>query len=89
MHEKVSQELLNLTGSTHIFRFGSNFAEYVLLNYRVQLVNFLILILKIAVQLTRNSIANSDKYLLKICKVTPGRLEHVHKAVNTEIFNPN
>lgn len=38
-------------------------------------------------ELTRDCVADSDKNSLKICKITPGRLEHVHEAVDIKIFH--
>lgn len=37
---------------------------------------------------TRNCVADSDKDPLKICKITPGGLEHVHETVDIKILHP-
>lgn len=37
---------------------------------------------------TRDCVADSDKDPLKICKITPGGLEHVHETVDIEILHP-
>lgn len=37
---------------------------------------------------TRDCVADSDKDPLKICKITPGGLEHVHEAVDIKILHP-
>lgn len=39
-------------------------------------------------KLTRDRVTDSHKDLLKIRKITPGRLEHVHKTVDIEILHP-
>lgn len=38
--------------------------------------------------LTRDSVADLDEDFLKVGKVTPGRLEHVHKAVDEQVLHP-
>ena len=38
--------------------------------------------------LTRNSVADLDKDFFKVSEVTPGRLEHVHEAVNKQVLHP-
>lgn len=44
--------------------------------------------LSLAPLLTRNSIADLDENLLKVSKVMPGRLEHMHKAVDEQVLHP-
>lgn len=39
-------------------------------------------------KLTRDCVADSDKDPLKICKITPGGLEHVHETVDIKILHP-
>ena len=38
--------------------------------------------------LTRNSVADPDKDFLKVGEVAPGRLEHVHEAVDEQVLHP-
>lgn len=38
--------------------------------------------------LTRNSVADLDEDFLKVGEVIPGRLEHVHEAVDEQVFHP-
>lgn len=38
--------------------------------------------------LTRNSVADLDKDFLEIGEVAPGRLEHVHEAVDEQVLHP-
>ena len=38
--------------------------------------------------LTRNSVADPDEDFLEVSKVAPGRLEHVHEAVDEQVLHP-
>ena len=38
--------------------------------------------------LTRNSVADLDEDFLEVGKVAPGRLEHVHEAVDEQVLHP-
>jgi hypothetical protein len=38
--------------------------------------------------LTRYSVADFDEDFLKVSKVVPGRLEHVHEAVDEQVLHP-
>lgn len=37
---------------------------------------------------TRDCVADSDKDPFKVCKITPGGLEHVHETVDIKILHP-
>ena len=37
---------------------------------------------------TRDCVADSDKDPLKICKIIPWRLEHMHETVDIKILHP-
>lgn len=39
-------------------------------------------------KLTRDCVADSDKDPLKICKITPGGLEHVHETIDIKVLHP-
>lgn len=38
--------------------------------------------------LTRNSVADLDEDFLKVSKVIPGRLKHVHEAIDEQVLHP-
>lgn len=38
--------------------------------------------------LTRNSVADFDEDFFKVSKVIPGRLEHVHEAIDEQVLHP-
>lgn len=38
--------------------------------------------------LTRNSVADLDEDFLEVGEVAPGRLEHVHEAVDEQVLHP-
>lgn len=40
------------------------------------------------IPLTRNSVADFDEDFLKVSKVMPGRLEHVHEAIDEQVLHP-